>query len=499
MSILDKLYKIAFIIILTIGVFLRCYWYMIGRSLWEDEAHIALNFIHFNYLDLLKPLENFQTAPILFLWSVETFSNLFGNTELSLRAFPFIITIISLPVFYFLVKDLTKDKLCAIIAYLIFAVNCSFINFSSEIKSYTIDVSAYILITYVAIGTNEYVVMHRTKLLLLMGAIFIFYSSAAAVLLTCVSFYMLCNWGYTKNKETKSFSITLPIKDVYIYLCWIVLYLLYYFKFVYEHPYAEGMKNIWSWTFCPNDIFSSEFVDFINYRINDTIFSGMLFFERELFFNYLLLCIAIVALITIVKSKNYKVLIFTILPVCIHLILSMYKLYPFYFRFILYLMPPLIIFVSLGISQIVSFLATKFHVSVSIPILVFFTFCCTAHSIKMFPTIDREIKPVLNFINDNYPTTPIIITTPWTLYNYYVSTGYVKNASGKQIDWNLKAADYYNNPIIKSQLSSYILLYSQDGVADGYLEVLNDLEKKGLVINKFEFKTYGAAEIKALY
>lgn len=494
----NKIYKIGFCCVLLIGLLLRFYWHFMCRSLWEDEAHIALNFIHFGYLGLMKPLENFQSAPIFFLWSVETFSKIFGNGELSLRAFPFLLSVLTLPVFYFLVKELTKDRLTALIAFFIFSINWSFIYYSSEVKSYTIDVSAYIILTYVLVSGHPKIVKLRKELLGLTGVLFAFYSNVSFVILVCSAIFMVSNWKFS-GSDKHNYEIGIPKSDLRIFGAWAAAFLINFFVFIYHHPYSIGMQEIWSWTFCPMNIFSCEFVDFLNYRARDTIFSGMLFFEDSTFFAYVIVAVIIAAFIKIVRSKQYYLLLFTLLPICIHLVLSMFKLYPFYFRFILYLLPPFIILFAFGIAAIVNFIQQKSTTLLAIPVCVLILYFSIAKSVHKYAIVDREIKPVLDFINQNYQGAPLIITTPWTLYNYYKEEGYIKNTTGKAIEWNLKAEDYFNSEIIQLQRKPYILLYSVGGNADGYTEVLNNLKINGLISRRFEYKTYGVIEVQPFF
>jgi len=51
------------------------------RSLWLDEAMLALNIINKPVVELLKPLNFNQVAPIGFLKIEKIFTILFGNTE----------------------------------------------------------------------------------------------------------------------------------------------------------------------------------------------------------------------------------------------------------------------------------------------------------------------------------------------------------------------------------------------------------------------------------
>src|SRR3989338_11217817 len=80
--------KLPFIIIL-IGIIFRFYRYLYNKALWLDEAMLSLNIVERSFLELLKPLDYRQNAPIGFLMIEKFFVNIFGNNEYSLRLFPF--------------------------------------------------------------------------------------------------------------------------------------------------------------------------------------------------------------------------------------------------------------------------------------------------------------------------------------------------------------------------------------------------------------------------
>lgn len=488
---------ILFYIILGAGITLRLYQHLMGRSLWEDEAHIALNFMKFGYAGLMAPLENYQTAPILFLWITDTFCSLFGPGEVSLRSFAFIVSLAALPFYFYMVKDFTGNVLTALIAFTIFALNISLIYYSSEVKSYTIDVAVYVLILYLLFSVNKYVLKHRTLLLAITGCLFILCSNASVVVLFCAAIYMITSgWGKGFSEDRKILRVKIPSAHLVIFGSWAVVWLLNFFVFIYNHPYSEGMKNIWSWTFAPSDVFSKEFADFIKLRIDDTIYMDMLFFTDKFYFPQVLTGLIIVAVGYCIYTRRWKALWLTAAPILLHLVLSMFKVYPFFYRFILYLLPPFIILTAIGISTVVRIIAERLHRVIAVPVALFFLYCCTYISIQKFPYWDREIGPVLSFINKNYPDKPIMVTTPFTLYSYYMERGIAKNKNLIPIKWQLKPDEYYNDELIKSRESEYLLLYSVDGWADGYGDVLNSLKENNLIINQFEYKTYGVAEIK---
>ncbi len=496
-NLIERIYLIIFLIILFIGVSLRLYQYLMGRSLWEDEAHLALNFVKFGHLGLMSPLENFQTAPILFLWIVETFCDVFGAGEMSLRAFPLLISIAALPFMYYMTKDLTKSRLAAIIAFVIFTFNITLIYFSSEIKPYTLDVSAYILITYLLLSQHPYVEHKRTLLLSLAGSLAILTSNTSTVILFCTMAFMLVNdWKTQAPLHKKLPFLKLSKQSISILCTWIIVWAINYFKFIHHHPYAEGMKGIWSFTFSPRNVFRQPFTDFMQARINDTIYMDMLFFTDKYYFPQILTFLVAFSVLICIVKKRWSILLFTVLPILLHLLVSMLKMYPFFYRFILYLLPPFIILISYGLALLVSYLPKMLSNLIAIPITVAFCYCCSYTSVTKFPSWDKEIGPVISFINQNYPDKEILVTTPYTLYTYYVERGIAKNKKLHPVKWQLTPFQYYVDDTVRSVSSgNYLLLYSVDGFADGYKEVLENLDEHGYILRRFEYKTYGVAEV----
>ena len=81
-----------------------------NRSLWADEAVLALNIVNRSYWELLQPLDYEQGAPVGFLLVEKLAIGVFGNNEYALRLFPLLSGIISLFLFYILAKYVFKSK-----------------------------------------------------------------------------------------------------------------------------------------------------------------------------------------------------------------------------------------------------------------------------------------------------------------------------------------------------------------------------------------------------
>ena len=70
-------YRKWLLIFLLLGILLRLLRWGLAMPVWGDEAAIGLNIIRRDYLDLLRPLDFSQVAPLLFLWIQRTVCVLF--------------------------------------------------------------------------------------------------------------------------------------------------------------------------------------------------------------------------------------------------------------------------------------------------------------------------------------------------------------------------------------------------------------------------------------
>ena len=136
------------LIVLT-GSLLRLRQYLTGRSLWLDEAMLALNIVNRNYSELFQPLDYDQGAPIGFMLVEKTFNLIFGRNEFSLRLFPLLIGLASLWMFYLLLKRSTSGA-GFWVALTLFAFNPRLIYYSSEVKQYIADVAVTIILLFCA-------------------------------------------------------------------------------------------------------------------------------------------------------------------------------------------------------------------------------------------------------------------------------------------------------------------------------------------------------------
>ena len=141
--------KAAAVLLILVGALLRLRQYLTGRSLWADEAMLALNVVERGFAGMFQPLDYDQGAPIGFLLVEKLFNSILGKHELALRLFPFLVGLISLWLFYLLLKRITSGA-GLLVALALFAFNPRLIYYSSEVKQYILDLAVTISLLLIA-------------------------------------------------------------------------------------------------------------------------------------------------------------------------------------------------------------------------------------------------------------------------------------------------------------------------------------------------------------
>jgi hypothetical protein len=125
---------------LALGCLLRIVRYAQNLPLWSDECFLAVNFIRRGYPELLRPLDNGQIAPLLFLWTQKLVIDLVGFSESSLRLFALLCGLSSVLLFWrFADLVLGSRNLAGLLAVGVFAVSLHPIRHAAEAKPYASD------------------------------------------------------------------------------------------------------------------------------------------------------------------------------------------------------------------------------------------------------------------------------------------------------------------------------------------------------------------------
>ena len=133
------------------AVALRLRMLLVGRSLWLDEAALALNVCGRSFAGLLRPLDHDQAAPIGFLFAERASVEAFGPGEVALRLYPFLASIASVALIYRLcAADL--GRWAGAVAVALMAAMPGLVYYSGELKQYSGDVAWALLILVLASG-----------------------------------------------------------------------------------------------------------------------------------------------------------------------------------------------------------------------------------------------------------------------------------------------------------------------------------------------------------
>lgn len=134
-------------LLIVLGVGLRVGRYLQDRSIWLDEAMLALNLTSRSYSHLFGTLDFEQGAPPAFLLLEKFAISAFGDSERVLRLFPLLAGIASVPLFWG-VASRFLHRTSALVALAFFAVLEPFVYYSSETKQYAFDVLVALVLVW---------------------------------------------------------------------------------------------------------------------------------------------------------------------------------------------------------------------------------------------------------------------------------------------------------------------------------------------------------------
>jgi hypothetical protein len=134
--------RILFVLLVTgllVGGWLvRVRAYRDSRSLYVDEACLAMNVLNRGFSGLTQPLADNQAAPVLFLWSVKAFTLWMGESEEALRLTSFLASLFSLPVIFLAGLKLSGRR-GALLGLFFAAVSPALIGYTTVLKQYMWD------------------------------------------------------------------------------------------------------------------------------------------------------------------------------------------------------------------------------------------------------------------------------------------------------------------------------------------------------------------------
>lgn len=349
------------------GAILTLVQFFQNRSLWLDEAMLALNIIRKSPLSLFKPLDDEQVAPILFLQIEKLFSHVMSYSEYGLRLFPLICYVFSAFFLYKILKGISKELFFVAFGLLFFSLNANLIYYASEVKQYMTDVMIGVWIPYLIL--KEYPSQQRRILWLGMaGAISLFLSSITPIILFCAAMYLIFS-GW-KNR------IFTFIPLLKIFGLWFVFFLVYYFSFVHKHPTRDAMIHFWTHF---GGGFPPMNKGYFNFVFSKIYYHFTIYGKAGIF----LFLMFITGIFSLLKKKKYNYILLFLLPLVLHILLSTFRMYPLNGRLMMYLLPGFLIVACFGIQFLMDLLPSRFNFQW--PLLTLLILILSFQTSKIFP------------------------------------------------------------------------------------------------------------------
>lgn len=380
-----KLFSYLPLIILLFGILIRLVQYISNRSLWADEASIALNVTHRSYLELLQPLEHNQAAPPGFLWMEKLAFQLFGNNEYAFRLFPLIAGIISLVAFYQL-GQWAVSPIAFPIAMTLFACLWYPFYYATEAKPYSSDVMVALLLSLLLIALRGRTLRRADVLLLgIAGTVSMGFSYPAIFTLGGVEIANLITAPKGKWKA-------ILMNRWIAYYIWIISFGVLYFWVIAGAMQNQALQNAWSPEY-PKSIFDIPWLleSFKQFFSNPLGFHGIS--EEAAIVAFVIGCIAFF------QQKRTKLLILTA-PILATLVATYLHKYPFRTRLIFFLTPFFILFIAEGIAYLFSQVKKCKSIAIlgiAIGCIVLLPPAVEAGRLLFFPKIKRSMRPIIEY------------------------------------------------------------------------------------------------------
>lgn len=426
-------WDLLWISIIVLGVLLRLRQYFTNRSLWVDEASLALNIVNRTFSELTQPLDYEQGAPLGFLFIQKFFVSTLGNQEYVLRLFPLISGIVSTYLIYRIASEYFGRF--GIVATLLFAVSEWMVYYSSELKQYSSDVMLALLLIYFSLKYLKSEEGKRELVLLgLLGFFAIWVSHPSIFILPVILFLLVIEKWIKKDYSQVSWLFGIAI-------IWLGAFLITYMISLNNLIGNETLQDYWGDNFAPfppweNLLWYKNIFISLLPRVDSSFWLNTIpGFQIMYLIEATLLVVLIGGVFLFLRDKKLAFII--IFPLVLAFIASVLRKYPITDRFLYFWYPPLFLMIAEGLrgiyfifKRVSSNVALVTYILLAVTIL--WNPLAIAYNNFISPPMGEDIKPVLAYIQDNVQEDDIVYIhhgslTPFLYYAdfYNISEGKV--------------------------------------------------------------------------
>jgi hypothetical protein len=382
-------------IVALVGTFLRLYQYAINRSLWVDEAMLALNIVDRSFAGLTRPLDYDQGAPIGFLLVEKTITQLFGDQDYVLRLGPLFAGILAIYLMYKVSRSYLQG-MGSLVALGLFAVSWSLTYYASELKQYSSDVLVTLLLLLVAGKClNDDPKPKHLAILAFTGAIAIWMSHPAIFVVFGIGLALGLDYVWRKDWRKVAWlgAALLPVTISFVGLYFFSLRIL---------ASNAGLLDYWRSGFMPMPPWRN--LDWLG-----NAFAGLL--RLALGIGSKQVVALIVTLVAIVPGclsiffRKWPVALILTAPVPAVLVASALGKYPFQGRMVLFMVPIVILLIAEGVERGRTMLHRLNPWLASAIWIVFCVFLLyqparVAYRRVLRPSTKDDVKAVMSYLDD---------------------------------------------------------------------------------------------------
>ncbi len=408
----DRATGYAALAIMIAGAFLRLNQYAANRSLWLDEAMLALNIVNRSFGNLLGPLDYSQGAPIGFLLVQKTMVTVFGGEDFVLRIFPVMTALAALYLMY-RVSFRYVGSIGGLIALGLFSLSGPMVYYASENKQYSTDVFFTLMLLFL-VGKCLEKDAGRTDYMFLcaFGTVSIFFSHPALFILSGVGIGLIVNDFVAKKREQW-------VWTGWTFLIWFICYIFLYIVSLRILASNSSLLNYWKNTFMPWPPWED-----LSWFLNT--FCGFLRDPAGLtnppFFIFLLVVAGVVSFFYRRKSAGLVLVV----PFAAVLIASAFRKYPASGRLLLFLGPVIYLLIAESLET-VRILLKRVHPWASwacfVPLVIYLFMHPVALAAQRVenPEMREHIKPVLAHVQKERSQGDVVYVyySSWPAFSFY--------------------------------------------------------------------------------
>lgn len=409
--------------IVVVGVILRLRQYFVNRSLWVDEASLALNIINRTFSALTLPLDYDQGAPMGFLFIQKFLVLILGNSEYILRLFPLFSGVLAIYLVYCIAKEYFENF--GIFAVLLFSISNVMIYYSSELKQYSTDVMIALLLTNLTLFCLKKGSDVRSIVLLgVTGVLSIFLSHPSAFVLSVAGLLLVLVKTFQKD--------FLRLRWLFgVGMMWGGAFFIAYILSLSHLIDNVNLQDYWSFAYSPLppwehlDWYENVVVSMLP-QISPSFLPNIIPNFNQIYLIYGCLLLLFVGGVSLF-FRDPKLAFLIVFPFLVTFVASAFHRYPMSDRFLHFWFPSLLLLMAEGLGRMYLILA-RFSTKVAllvyslVTLIILWTPLSIAYNNALNPPLGEDIKPVLVYIQEHVQENDFIYVhngsvTPFLYYS----------------------------------------------------------------------------------